>query len=54
MQSVSFKIDAIENGWFEAELRTVSKRTAISASNKWGNDAARHLVRLVTKLVSGK
>lgn len=54
MQSVSFKINAIENGWFEAEFRTVSKRTAISASDKWGNDAARHLIRLVNNLASGK
>lgn len=54
MQSVSFKINAIENGWFEAELRTVSRRTAISASDKWGNDAARHLVRFVNKLISGQ
>ncbi len=54
MQSVSFKINSIENGWFEAELRTASKRTAISASNKWGNDAAKHLIHLVNKLLSGK
>lgn len=54
MQSVSFKINAIENGWFEAELRTVYRRTAISASNKWGNDAARHLIHFTNKLLSGK
>lgn len=54
MQSISFKINAIENGWFEAELRTISRRTAISASDKWGNDAARHLVQFVNKLMSGK
>lgn len=54
MQSVIFKINAIENGWFEAEFRTVSRRTAVSASDKWGNDAARHLVRLINHLLSGK
>lgn len=54
MQSVSFKIDAIENGWFDVEFRTFSKTTAISASNKWGNDAPKHLIKLVNKLVSGK
>lgn len=54
MQSTSFKINAIENGWFEAELRTVSRRTAISASNKWGNDAAKHLIQFINKLLSGK
>lgn len=54
MQSVSFKINAIENGWFEAELGTVSRRTAISASDKWGNDAARHLIHFTNKLLSGK
>lgn len=54
MQSIGFKINAIENGWFEAELRTVSRRAAISASNKWGNDAARHFIQFVNKLVTGK
>lgn len=54
MQSVSFKIDSIESGWFEAELRTVSRRTAISASAKWGNDAARHLLHFTSKLLSSK
>lgn len=54
MQSIGFKINAIENGWFEAELRTVSRRVAISASNKWGNDAARHLLHFINKLLSGK
>lgn len=54
MQSVGFKINAVENGWFEAEFRTCSKRIAVSASDKWGNDAPKHLVKLVNQLVSGK
>ncbi len=54
MQSVSFRINAIENGWFEAELGTSSKRAAVSASNKWGNDAPKHLIKLINQLVSGK
>lgn len=54
MQSIGFKINAIENGWFEAELRTISRRAAISASNKWGNDAAKHFIQFVNKLVTGK
>ncbi len=54
MQSVSFKINAIENGWFEAEFCTFSKRTAVSASDKWGNDVAGHLIQFVNKLISGK
>ena len=54
MQSVSFKINAIENGWFEAEFGTISRRAAISASGKWGNDAARHLIHFTNKLLSGK
>ena len=54
MQSVGFKINAVENGWFEAEFRTYSRRIAVSASDKWGNDAPKHLVKLVNQLVSGK
>lgn len=54
MQTVTFKINAIENGWFEAELSTVSRRIGISASDKWGNDAARHLIHFTNKLLLGK
>lgn len=54
MQSVGFVIHAIENGWFEAEFRTFSKGTAISASDKWGNDAPKHLIKLINQLISNK
>lgn len=54
MQSVSFKINSVENGWFEAEFSTISKRTAVSASDKWGNDAPTHLIKIVNQLLSGK
>lgn len=54
MQSVGFKINAVENGWFEAEFRTFSKRIAFSASDKWGNDAPKHLIKLINQLISEK
>lgn len=54
MQSVGFMIHAVENGWFEAEFRTFSKGTAISASDKWGNDAPKHLIKLINQLISNK
>lgn len=54
MQSVGFIIHAVENGWFEAEFRTFSKGTAISASDKWGNDAPKHLIKLINQLISNK
>lgn len=54
MQSVSFKINSVENGWFEAEFSTISKRTAVSASDKWGNDAPKYLIKIINQLLSGK
>lgn len=45
MQYISFEIERIMSGWFDVSFQSTNEKTAISASDVWGNDSPKMFLK---------
>lgn len=51
MTELGFKIRRISSGWFDVSFVLYKEKLNICASNAWGNDAPRHFLKILSRLV---
>lgn len=54
MADLTFKIRKISSGWFDVSFVTNGEKLNICASYAWGNDASRHLLALLYRMITGE